>query len=926
MTTNTIGARWWRFDFHTHTPASMDYGKGPNHKTLANLTPKEWLLGFMHAEVDCVAITDHNTGEWIDQLKDEYRVLELNQEHGFRELVLFPGVEISVSGGIHMLAIFDPTKTRSDIDSLLGAVGFPAKNHGTSDACTEESPQKVARKIHEVGGLAIPAHADDFSGIFKVLPGTTLKGLLEDRCLSAIEIVDMAYREPVIYRESGLNLPYVVGTDSHHPSGTSAQNLPGSRFTWVKMGQPSLDGLRLALLDGAPLSIIRSDAGSADPNQEPRLTIQSIEIDNARYMGRGTPEVASFSPWLSAIIGGRGTGKSTLIEMMRLGLRRKNEVPAGLLNEFEEFVSVPTSRNGLGTLTHSTETRITLRKDGLPFRVRWRQDGIGTAIEEQADDGSWKPSPGEVATRFPVRILSQKQVFALANDPHALLGLVDEAEPVNRRERDARRDKAEADFLSLRSQARSLGVRLADRPRLEGEIADLERQIALFEEGGHKDLLHRYQRSGRQRQVLRARARELETQALAVQRVVEEIEPSDFPAEEFERDAEARRLLTEAVDRQREFADALRLQSASIKDFRTQWIEKVSNSQWSRDRQETRSSYKDLVAKLASAGVSDPDAYGSLLQRQIVLRSQLAELDTLNAQIRELDRQAMLLLEEMETQRRELTSARAAFLEEVLKGNSYVQIEVVPFGLTANAAEGQFRQALAREDRRLESAILSAGGDQGVLADLFLDLPDDQSERAEEIASRVRDLKDLLVAIHDGERGVPGMQHMANHLRRQTPEQMDRLRMWWPEDGLRLRYRRVTTGEFRPLEQGSPGQKSAAILAFLLSYGEEPIILDQPEDDLDNHLIYDLVVRQIRENKRRRQVIVATHNPNIVVNGDAEAVISMDHQGGQCIVAEDGTGCLQDRGVRAEVCRVMEGGRRAFEDRYRRLKGGIDDA
>ena len=107
------------------------------------------------------------------------------------------------------------------------------------------------------------------------------------------------------------------------------------------------------------------------------------------------------------------------------------------------------------------------------------------------------------------------------------------------------------------------------------------------------------------------------------------------------------------------------------------------------------------------------------------------------------------------------------------------------------------------------------------------------------------------------------------------------------------------------------------MLAFLLAHGDEPLVLDQPEDDLDNHLIYDLVVRQIRENKLRRQIIVVTHNPNIVVNGDAEMLHVMDFAAGQCRVVQEGS--LQEREIRDEVCRVMEGGRDAFERRYRRL-------
>ena len=122
---------------------------------------------------------------------------------------------------------------------------------------------------------------------------------------------------------------------------------------------------------------------------------------------------------------------------------------------------------------------------------------------------------------------------------------------------------------------------------------------------------------------------------------------------------------------------------------------------------------------------------------------------------------------------------------------------------------------------------------------------------------------------------------------------------------------------FRSIREGSPGQKTAALLAFLLSYGHEPLILDQPEDDLDNHLIYGLIVTQLREVKRRRQAIVVTHNANIVVNGDAELVLALDTRAGETQKECDGS--LQERRVRETICTIMEGGREAFTHRYRRI-------
>ena len=74
---------------------------------------------------------------------------------------------------------------------------------------------------------------------------------------------------------------------------------------------------------------------------------------------------------------------------------------------------------------------------------------------------------------------------------------------------------------------------------------------------------------------------------------------------------------------------------------------------------------------------------------------------------------------------------------------------------------------------------------------------------------------------------------------------------------------------------------------------------------------------QLREVKKLRQVIVVTHNANIVVNGDAELVIALAARGGQTQI--ETSGCLQEKTVRQTICDVMEGGKDAFEQRYRRI-------
>ena len=92
------------------------------------------------------------------------------------------------------------------------------------------------------------------------------------------------------------------------------------------------------------------------------------------------------------------------------------------------------------------------------------------------------------------------------------------------------------------------------------------------------------------------------------------------------------------------------------------------------------------------------------------------------------------------------------------------------------------------------------------------------------------------------------------------------------------------------------------------------------EDDLDNSLIYDLVIKQISENKGKRQIIVATHNSNVVVNGDSELVNVMGMCNGQIMVKTKGG--MGESAIRNAICSIMEGGQEALRHRYKRLSGG----
>jgi predicted metal-dependent phosphoesterase TrpH len=309
-----VGAGWWRFYFHTHTPASYDYGKGDG-ELKNSMTPRSWLLEFINKGIECVAVTDHNTGEWIDQLKDAAQLLRVE---GYK-IHIFPGVEITANSNIHILGIFDPTFTSADINGVVGAAKFRG-DKGNSNAVAEENAENIVEEIIKFGGIAIPAHIDMPAGLCHQAGGYTIEQVCKK--VNAVEVIFPEKTDSVaLSRFKNLNIDKVsvVGSDSHKPCDV------GRAFTWIKMSTPCIDGLRLALIDGKT-STLRSDQAQENPNQSSKTIVESICISNAKYAGRNIPLEISFNPWLNSIIGGRGSGKSSILEFIRIGMDRSREL------------------------------------------------------------------------------------------------------------------------------------------------------------------------------------------------------------------------------------------------------------------------------------------------------------------------------------------------------------------------------------------------------------------------------------------------------------------------------------------------------------------------------------------------------------------------------------------------------------------------
>ncbi len=902
---NWPGSRWWRVDLHTHSPASHDFK--PEADRIA-MDWSAWVLAAKSAGLHAVALTDHNTAQGVDAIRQAAAAVP-------GAPVILPGVEITANDGTHLLIVLDSGCMQQHVEEILGLARIPVDQRGTP---TARSPLSVEQILHlecERGVIFLGAHVNGPAGLLEHDGQQRLAELRHPR-LAAVEVDPARAFDPTWLdgsrRDIARVIPQIWCSDSHRFDDA------GRRFTWVKMTRPDAEGLRLALLDGVGSLQPAKRANPDDPNKHADFAIESITVRQAKYMGRWKepnppgPLTVNFNPWLNVLIGSRGTGKSTLVDLCRTTLRRESELNGGgdtsLRAAFDKRMRTPANRTEEGLLTPDTVVEVAYRKDGERFVLSWDQHGSTPPIA-RLDGDQRIAEEGDIRERFPVRIYSQKQLFDLAKEPNALLTVIDDSAEVRGAALMRLRKEAETRYLSLCAEARALRAQVADLPARTATLADVRRKLEVLQRGGHAKTLNDYRARRRQdgtwESIQKAAADALEEVGSAADGRLAVADLDLGAAAEGD-------IATAALKRMHQqlrgiVASLQRTVLGAVEQARTEIAGVRAGDDlvvWQAAVHASEQDYQTVTRQLAEAGIANPDEYRDLLQRSTLLEREIGTLQERRLTSAEREKEAADALLRYRELRSELTEKRKLFVAKT--SSELIKVEIQGYAVDEGLEEF-LRDALGiprfeGDYRALIEQIVPAG---------------DQPWGFEKLDDLVARLREVL--------GDPQKQwdtadrRFETALRKLQPERLDRVALHLPDDAVEVSFRdpRDSNAVWRQLAQGSPGQQTAALLAFVLGYGQEPIILDQPEDDLDNTLIYELLVRRLRETKPTRQVIVVTHNPNIVVHGDAELVVSLEVRSGQTQIAF--TGGLQEQKARDEICRVMEGGRDAFETRYRRI-------
>lgn len=908
------GNRWYKCDLHLHTPASECF-------TDKEVTAEQFIEKAKEQNLDCIAITDHNTGAWIDKIKSAAEK---------ENIVVFPGVEITCSDAkIHLLVLFDVTYTTQKVEDFILACGIKREALGNKEAHSKKAICDILKIAHDHDGLVIPAHVDDYSGLCEA-SSQIQNDFLKD---NNVEVVQAVNQELILTDSKDFNieklfknistrnskitidqvtkyvkcmkvvqqlhLGMLTFSDNPDSDGSSKHGLwgIGKSYSWIKMDEkPSLESLRQAFLF-PKIRIKNNYECTSNVNNFPSIWIKKLKIQDIEIIGEEPLEV-EFNPQLNAIIGGRGSGKSTIIRFLT-SLFSKDSINDfdEIKREFEKFYN---KKSKGGILKDSTRLEVEVVKNSNIYRITITNiksySEYDTKIEKISDIGECSEvlKDVDIEDLFRFDIYNQKQIYQLAKNTNSLRDTIDSLiETMNKCKEKA--NKYFSDYTVKYATIKDIEMELGSQRRIEIELQDIVEKIELYKKTGIDELLEKYSQFMKEKNwllknvyVISNKEKELRAflDKFELNNNIEFIEVNEKYKSEFEE------LININTCEFKDIVEAIKENLKKIKNLKWNALKNIETSAWYSDYKSIKREYMSGLNKLDEKGV-DIESIKKLFLMQ---EKKQKELENLRDKKIKLDK-AYIELQEIKEKymeaRNEISDLRVTYTSEILK-NKNIKIKINKFRDRENFIS-KFREIIQKNDGYNDSIekITNECFNRGKIEDNINEL----IENIKKIRYTSEDVKKF-----DG--------RFKTLIKRLNNEQMASLNLFLPEDDIKVEYKHNGSGSFKKLQNASAGQMTSTILTFILSDGLMPLILDQPEDDLDNHLISDLVVEGLKESKQNRQIIVVTHNANIPVNGDAELMIEMNSNSKKVEVLRCGT--IENTEVKDEICNVMEGGKEAF--------------
>lgn len=863
------GSRWLRADFHLHTKADKEFSFTGD----ADYYFSNYVQAFKEADIQVGVITNHNKFDAV-----EFRTLQKTAKK--QGVFVLPGVELSVndgSNGIHTLIVFSGEwlENGNDYINQFLNVAFEGKTPDQYENENGRSSLGMLETIKRLEGyhrdfFLVFAHVEDRSGLWNELDGGRLQelGKSEIFCRRALAFQkvrthDVPERKCRVKVQSWLCDAYPAEIEGSDPKSIDQIGKGGKCY--LKIGDFTFEAIKYALLD-------HEHRVAPEPQKFGHSHIRSVSFDGGVLDGK----TLNFSPELNTLIGIRGSGKSSVLEVIRYAL----EIPFG-----EKALDTDYKKDLVDHVLGSGG-KITLQA----VDQRGQEYEIHRISRERPDvyvNGILQPgiSIRETVLHKPI-YFGQKDLSSTGDGfEKDLVEKLVGGKLAGIRRRISDQGQKVVELVSRLKKLSSTGER---KKEFEAKKQDAEFRLQFYKDHGVEERL--------QKQVdFDADARKCAQVVAFVQTYLSELESF---INQHEDDLRNQRIYTSKQNEtffvaffacyEKLVASFERVKEAFALGSQISVELQQKAHEFSKIKDGLKEDFAEIERKLAEqlkesgAQAIRPEEFRKLrttvdqtTQMLQALEKEESSRSTLNTELlKELALLNDLWHEEFKAVKSEL--------DKVNQSNSSLMIEAEFKG--DKVAFITFMKDIFRGSRLRDATFQNLIGRFVDFGAMF--------KEWEEVLREVGNSAQVFTQYYN--------------------DNLEALLTWQVPTRFIIKYRG------KELKHHSLGQRASALILFVLSQQENDVyLIDQPEDDLDNQTIYEDVIKLIRLLKPKTQFIFATHNANFPVLGDAEQIIS-------CAFSDDKvqtvSGSIDCPKLQQEIVDIMEGGEEAFMQRKRRYE------
>ena len=848
------GSEWLRTDLHLHTISDSEFSYNGDK----NYFVCDFINQLKNEDISVCAITNHNKFNC-----SEFKELRKNADK--EGIYILPGVEFSVtdgSSGIHVVIIFDDEwiynkENENYIQKFLDQAFTGIKNYSSSPYPNSNYNLQDLYKNLETfkrDFFINLAHVDDPNGLFAELKGRNLTALLDSEAYKEKVFALQKSRSSDNIKKLTFLIACVEGSDNKNIESIGNSNkVHGiTQKTYIKLGAYNFEALKYAL----------KDFHNRVSNEIPKIKnsyIKSIEINGGIFDGKKI----SFSPELNSLIGIRGSGKSALLEIIRwaLGIQLQN---SSTDSDYKKDLLTYALKSGGKVIIHFVNQH---QKEYRIEKIYGQKENLycvetGELLSCSIDsvfDNIIYYGQNDLSNKN--RKFEDDLLFKLIKVDTQLQTQI---------------ENKKKEIKSVVFQLTTLDEELKQRFELEQEIKNIEQKLKYYKDNGLEGKLKiQTDFDSDESKILQMRKPLVEFND-AINNILlnyeisftQKICGSESNSEIFE---EINVVFKNAEDFRKKIKDTSEDFSKLINKYNSV-ILKLQEK-----KENLKNDFAEIKRSLNSETIN-PDIFLILKRNLETSNLKLQELNKKNDRKNELQALLNKQLNELNDlwQKNFLSMKDSA--ENINNSDGSIKITIEPKGK---------KQAFLAELKEIFRGT-------GIRDSTYQTI----SEKYEDFIEIYRNFNSLKSYLSESS--------YTDFVKRFN-EKLSDLLVFEVEPKVSISYKG------KKINSLSLGQRASALILFLLAQKNcNLLIIDQPEDDLDNQVIYEEVIKQIIQLKGKMQFIFATHNPNIPVLGDSEKILTFTQMENDVSVLQ---GSIDSPDLQNEIVNIMEGGQEAFKKR-----------